>query len=77
MSDSLLGRLARAAHPRLLVLVIVGTLVGVLGTALLLLAPDRGAQATLGRRLAVVGYLVFLIGASGYVAFLVFDRGFD
>ena len=77
MSDRRTGWLSRVHHPRLLVLVAIGAAVGGVGTALVLLAPDRGTSGTLGLRLAVVGYLVFLVGASGYVAFLVFESGFD
>lgn len=75
--DRLLGPITRSAHPRLLTLVVLGAAIGVLGTALSLAGPGPGELRGLGTRLAVVGYLVFLLGASGYVAFAVFERGFD
>ena len=76
--DRLLRPFARAAHPRLLALVAIGATVGLVGTALALATPGAGSgPGTLGFRLAVVGYLVFLVGGSGYVAFSVFERGFD
>jgi len=75
--DRLAGTLSGVAHPRLLVLVVAGAVVGVIGTVLLLAAPGPGAgAATLGLRLGIVGYLVCLLGASGYLAFTVFERGF-
>ena len=76
--DRIAGALAGTAHPRLLVLVVVGAVVGVVGTALAVATPDPTSSfVTLGVRLAVVGYLAFLLGGSGYVAFAVFERGFD
>lgn len=77
---SALGRLlapfSRRAHPRLFALVAIGAALGLVGTVFALAAPGEGAD-TLGIRLAVVGYLVFLVGASGSVAFSVFERGFE
>lgn len=76
--DRLAGALAGAAHPRLLVLLVVGAAVGVVGTALAIAGSGAGdGLATLGFRMAVVGYLALLFGASGYLAFTVFDRGFE
>lgn len=73
-----MGWLSRRAYPRLAVLVVLGAAVGLLGTALVLLGSGGDAvPGPLGLRLAVVGYLLFLFGATGYVAFAVFSRGFD
>ena len=69
------GWLSRRSYPRLAALVVVGAAVGLLGTALV--ATGRGGAGSLGLRLAVLGYLVFLFGASGYVAFSLFSRGFE
>lgn len=69
-----LGWLAGQAHPRLAVLVIVGAGAGLVGAALALAG---GGLGTAGFRLGVLGLLAFLLGASGYVAFAVFERGFD
>lgn len=73
-----LGRLARADRPRLAVLVLVGGVVALVGGALVVAgsALDRGLGAA-GLRVAVIGFLVFALGASGYVAFAVFERGFE
>lgn len=68
------GWLAGQAHPRLAVLVIVGGVVGLVGAALAFVG---GGLGTAGLRLSVLGLLAFLFGASGYVAFAVFERGFD
>ena len=75
--DRLAGSLTGAAHPRLLVLVVVGAAVGVVGTALVVAGSGGRGLDALGLRLAVVGYLAFLFGASGYLAFTVFERGFE
>lgn len=71
-----IGWLSRFRHPRLVVLAVVGALVGLAGSILVLADPAPGTEV-LGLRLAVLGYLVFLLGASGYLAFAVFDRGLD
>lgn len=76
--DRLVGTFSRADHPRLLGLVAVGVAVAAIGTALALTSPGQGSDlGTLGVRLAVVGTIAFVVGASGYVAFSVFERGFD
>ena len=75
VGERVVGVLSRSAHPRLLVLLLAGAAVGLLGSVLLV-AGGQGLR-TLGFRLAVVGYLAFLAGASGYLAFAVFERGFD
>lgn len=74
--DGLVGRLSRFRHPRLVVLVAVGAVVGLVGSILVLVDPATGDE-TLGLRLAILGYLAFLLGASGYLAFAVFERGLD
>lgn len=73
-SDDWLGRLARRRHPRLAVLVLSGGAVGLTGAGLAL--AGVGLE-TLGLRLGVIGGLAFLFGASGYVAFAVFEHGFE
>lgn len=73
-SDDWLDRLARRRHPRLAVLVLAGGAVGLTGAVLAL--AGIGLE-TLGLRLGVIGAIAFLLGASGYVAFAVFERGFD
>lgn len=78
MSRRLADRLLASAHPRLGLLVIVGAVLALVGVGLALLGPSFGpGTRRLGLRLAVLGGLVFLVGASGYVAFAVFERGFD
>lgn len=62
------------AHPRLLVLLVVGVLIGFLGVILSLATPTGGDAGARGTRLAIVGTLVFLLGASGYLAFAAFER---
>lgn len=74
--DPVADRLARAAHPRLLLLVLVGAGLVVVGLLLWLLAPTLGLGDT-GARIAILGALVFVLGASGYVAFAVFERAPD
>lgn len=73
---SVVDRISRARHPRLLVLVLVGA-VGVVAGAVLLLADGAPRPDSLGVRLAVLGALVLLFGATGYLAFSIFGRGFD
>lgn len=73
-----LARLARFAHPRLVLLVLVGVALGLVGLVLVLTAGPTGHGLRLvGLRLAGLGGLVFAFGGSGLVAFFVFERGFD
>ena len=57
---------------------LIGASVTVLGVVLLVVAPvielgiGEGAA-----RVAILGVLVFLAGGSGYLAFSVFERGFE
>lgn len=67
-----LGWFARRAHPRLAALVLLGGAVALAGGLLALVGGE-----TLGLRLVVLGGLVFAFGGSGYVAFSVFERGFE
>lgn len=69
-------RLARATHPRLLLLVLVGAGLVVVGLSLWLLAPTVGLGDS-GARIAILGALVFFLGASGYLAFAVFEHAPD
>lgn len=62
----------RVARPRLAALALVGVAVGVAGLLVWLAAAD--ALAALGLRAAIVGYVVALLGLSGYVSVRVFDR---
>lgn len=64
--------LADRAHPRLAALALLGLAAALLGA--LLVAAGVGPT---GLRLAVVGFIACLVGASGYLAFAVFERGFD
>lgn len=73
-SDDWLGRLARRRHHRLAVLVLAGGAIGLTGAVLAL--AGIGLE-TFGLRLGAIGAIAFLFGASGYVAFAVFERGFD
>lgn len=66
--------LVRITHPRLVALVVVGIALGLLGTALTL---EGAGPRSIGTRLAIVGYLVALIAGSGFVAFRIFEHGFD
>lgn len=65
----------RVAHPRLALVVLVGGAVGVAGLLLWLAAGD--ALAVFGFRVAIVGYVVALVGLSGYVSVSVFERRED
>ncbi len=79
MSASLdaLGPLAERDHPRLALLLLVGAAAGLLGAALWLTAGPLGhGFGTAGFRLAALGLIVFAFGASGVIAFAVFERGF-
>lgn len=67
-----IGWFARRAYPRLAALVVLGAAVALAGGLLALVG-----GGTLGLRLAALGTLVFAFGGSGYVAFSVFDRGFE
>lgn len=69
-----LGWFARQSHPRLAALVLLGGAVGFVGALLIFAGVGSG---TLGLRLAVLGALAFFFGASGYVAFAVFEREFE
>lgn len=78
MTTAPFDRVARSAHPRLLLLVLLGAAVGLLGTLLAVVGPSVGLPVGgPAARIAILGALVFLAGASGYLAFTVFDRGFD
>lgn len=66
-----LGWCARRTHPRLAAFVLLGTAVALVGGLLSVVG------LTVGLRLAIIGALVFAFGASGYVAFGVFDHGFE
>lgn len=64
------GRLAeQVAHPRLATAVAVGLVVLATGGVLWVSGRD-----VLGLRLVVVGYVVALAGAAGYVSVAVFER---
>lgn len=76
-SDRLLAIFAQSRHPRLLILSMLGVTIGLLGTAITLTDSGPDGASTLGVQIAVVGYLTFLVGTSGYVAFSVFKHGFD
>lgn len=67
-----LGWFARRSHPRLAALVLVGGAVALAGGLLALVGGE-----TLGLRVAILGALVCFFGGSGYVAFSVFERGFE
>lgn len=73
---SVIDRISRARHPRLFVLVLVGAAGVVVGTVLLL-ADGAPRPDSLGGRVAALGALVLLYGATGYLAFWIFGRGFD
>lgn len=78
MTAAPLDRIARSAHPRLLLLVLLGGVIGLLGTLFAVVGPAVGLSVGVpAARIAILGALVFLAGASGYLAFSVFDRGFD
>lgn len=72
------GRFTRFAHPRLALLGLLGAGLGLLGlVALLSAAPVGHGLGTVGARIAILGGLVLAFATSGYVAFFVFDRGFE
>lgn len=78
MTSGPLDRIARSAHPRLLLLMLLGAAVAVLGVVLIVVSPtiDLG-NGEIAARIGILGALVFLAGASGYLAFSVFERGFE
>lgn len=67
------ARLSGLPHPRLAGLAALGAAVGLVGVGLFVLGPVAGT-GPLGRGLALVGALASLLGASGYVAFTLFER---
>lgn len=72
------GPLRHVSHPRLTFLVVVGgatTLVGLAGS--LSASPLGHGFGTAGLRIAILGLLAFFLGATGYVAFRVFEHGFE
>lgn len=72
------GRLARRRHPRLATIALVGAVLAIAGLAGWLTAGPLGhPYGTDGLRAAFIGLLGFFFGASGYLAFAVFERGFD
>jgi|GEM_PF-4735037 len=78
MTASPLDRIARSAHPRLLLSTLLGAVVALLGAGLSVIAPavGLGIRET-AARIAILGALLFLAGGSGYLAFSVFERGFE
>lgn len=76
--DAIRVRVLRSEYPRLVLLSIGGAGVGLIGTALVLVGSQVGSSLDeAGLRIAVIGYLAFLVGVSGYVAFAVFENRFD
>lgn len=66
--------LAGLAHPRLALLILVGAATVAVGGALALVGPPLGADAgTTAIRMAIAGAIVFLFGATGYLAFSLFE----
>ena len=58
--------------PRLAAVVVIGALLVAAGAGLAILGRDP-----LGTRLTILGAIVLLFGASGYLAFAAFGRGVD
>lgn len=78
MSQRLAEWPGRTAHPRLAVLVAVGALLAVAGFGVAVAGPTVGFDpGLLGLRIGIVGLFLLFLGASGWMAFAVFDRGFD
>lgn len=72
------GRVAGRDHPRLTLLALASVGLGLLGGLLWITAAPVGHDlGTLGRRLAMLGGIVFAFASSGVVAFAIFERGFD
>lgn len=68
-------RFRESAHPRLATIILVG--VGMIASAAILALLGSVTDLAWTRYslpLAVVGYLLFLFGGSGYVAMWVFER---
>lgn len=70
-----LDRIRESAHPRLAIIIAVG--VGTIAVAAILAVLGSVtdlASTQYSLPLAVVGYLLFMFGGSGYVAMRVFER---
>lgn len=70
-----LERIRRSAHPRLVSIIAVGA--GMIAVAALLAVVGSVIDPAWSRYslpLAIVGYLLFMFGGSGYVATWVFER---
>lgn len=70
-----LDRIRESAHPRLALIIAVG--VGTIAVAAVLAALGSATDLDVAQYslpLAVVGYLLFLFGGSGYLAMRVFER---
>lgn len=65
--------LAGLAHPRLGFVSLAGAVGVVVGLALSLLGQGAGVPGSTGLRLAIAGGIVFLFGATGYLAFALFE----
>lgn len=68
-------RFSRPAHPRLALVVVLGVVFLAIG-GLLWTAEVAALAATglLGFRVGFLGFLLFVFGASGYVAIAAFER---
>lgn len=65
----------RFAYPRLALTIAVGVGLLAIAAVFYFLGPRFGSGLRpMGRQLAIVGYLILLLGASGRIAFAFFDR---
>lgn len=65
----------RFAYPRLTLTIAAGVTLLALAAALYLLGPFVGPEfQSLGVQVAILAYLILLIGTSGRIAFAIFER---
>lgn len=64
---------SRFAHPRLAALLIAGTVLLAIGGTVWILAPRGNPLQVTGFRLVIVGYLLTLVGGTGYLSFAAFE----
>lgn len=68
-------RISQTPYPRLTVLVIGGFALLAIGALLVAADPMVGSDlGTSGFRIGVIGFLLLVVGGSGYIAISVFER---
>lgn len=70
-----LDRIRESAHPRLAIIIVVGVVIMAVAAILALMGSVTELQSTrYSLPIAIVGYLLFMFGGSGYVSMWVFER---